>query len=135
MLTGPVVVYGDEAVGGKKGRERMLPGFFKNLERHAKIRVGQTASSGSLALAANGRGLTLRDSATAVDCRDAVAQDDTRLSTLERKSEEGDTDTGYSVVSSFRVCETRDTMRVLQGRVARTALPIVDHPAYPKSDD
>ena len=63
MLTGPVVVYGDEAVGGK-GRERMLPGFFKNLD-DPKIRVNKQHQR-VLALAANGRGLTLRDSATAL---------------------------------------------------------------------
>ena len=60
MLTGPVVVYGDEALS-LKGRERMDPGFFTNLDdKQIRAKVQHQRHQ---PIAANGRGLTFRDSA------------------------------------------------------------------------
>ena len=60
MLTGPVVVYGDEALS-LKGRERMEPGFFTNLDdKQIRAKVQHQRHQ---PIAANGRGLTFRDSA------------------------------------------------------------------------
>ena len=127
MLTGPVVVYGDDCAVGGKGRERMLPGFFKNLD-DPKIRVNKQHQR-VLALAANGRGLTLRDSATALIAETRLPKTTLGFDTRE-EIREGIL-TGYSS-QFFPRLETRDTMRVLKEGLL-DGIGIVDHPAYPKS--
>ena len=126
MLTGPVVVYGDEAMG-PKGRERTEPGFFTNVDDkfiRAVVQHDRTQQ-----LAANGRGLKLRDSASAL-----IAE--TRLPNTTRGFETAEyvrdgVLTGYSS-KFYPRRETRDTMRVLQSGILEH-VAVVDRPAYPKS--
>ena len=126
MLTGPVVVYGDEAIG-KKGRERTEPGFFQNVS-DTRIRA-VVQHERSQPLAANGRGLTLRDSQRMLVAELKLPKTTRGYETREYIQE--GVYTGYSS-KFYPRRETRDTMRVLQqGLLEHVA--VVDHPAYGKS--
>ena len=126
MLTGPVVVYGDEAIG-RKGRERTEPGFFQNVS-DTRIRA-VVQHERSQPLAANGRGLTLRDSQRMLVAELKLPKTTRGYETREYIQE--GVYTGYSS-KFYPRRETRDTMRVLQqGLLEHVA--VVDHPAYGKS--
>ena len=129
MLTGPVVVYGDEALS-LKGRERMEPGFFTNLDdKQIRAKVQHQRHQ---PIAANGRGLTFRDSAKQLIAETRLPKT-TAGYELREYIQEG-VYTGYSPEFHARR-ESRESgtfIRLLhKGLMA--GLGIVDWPAFPKS--
>ena len=129
MLVGPVVVYGDEALS-LKGRERMEPGFFTNLDdKQIRARMQHQRHQ---PIAANGRGLTFRDSAKQLIAEIRLPKTTAGYEMREYVRE--GVYTGYSPEFHPRR-ETRDPgtfVRVLH-KGLMSGLGIVDWPAYEKS--
>ena len=126
-IIGPVVVYGDRAVG-PKGRETMAPGFFENTS-DKRIRVNVQHQRDKV-LAANGRDLKLRDSETAL-----IAETTLPKTTLGQDTAEDIRNgvlTGYSSQFIPRREEYRQAIRHLLSGIM-SGLGVVDVPAYPQS--
>ena len=129
MLVGPVVVYGDEALS-LKGRERMDPGFFTNLD-DKQIRA-KLQHQRHQPIAANGRGLTFRDSAKQLIAETRLPKT-TAGYELREYIQEG-VYTGYSPeFLSRRESREPGTFVRLLHKGLMDGLGIVDWPAYPKS--
>ena len=129
MLTGPVVVYGDEALS-LKGRERMDPGFFTNLDdKQIRARMQHQRHQ---PIAANGRGLTFRDSAKQLIAEIRLPKTTAGYEMREYVRE--GVYTGYSPEFHTRR-ESREpgTFIRLLHKGFMSGLGIVDWPAYEKS--
>ena len=129
IISGPAVVYGDIAMT-KKGPERIDAGFFENLDS-PEIRFNLQHERKS-PLAANGRGLRLRDSATSLIAEITLPKTQAGYDAAEYVRQ--GVYTGLSTEFVPRITR-RDALAglMIQERGVMVGLALVDTPAFAKS--